>query len=116
MNVRPLPVCLMLALSLQLFAQVQPSLDLEKKIVDATPASLPQGPIAKNIRPDLSAYRLKGNVKQLTGYHSDAGQENREIDYDEYYSAAGFRTTTIRFLQGYPFQVTNFGFVDGYRV
>jgi hypothetical protein len=95
--------------------QAKPKVDLAKKITDATPAALPQGPRTGKTISDASDLNLKGKVKVVTEYSLESNG-TREIVSEKYFDEKGFLTKDINYEDGYPSSVTVWGWIDGERV
>ncbi|HEY0426727.1 MAG TPA: hypothetical protein VGC76_02870 [Pyrinomonadaceae bacterium] len=95
-------------------AQKKPKVDLAKKIADATPKSLPQTPVAEKLKSDAQDKNLKGKIKSVIEEYLVNGK--RERNSEEYYNEAGNLIKTVSYDEGYPTDVTVWGYIDGNRV
>jgi len=93
----------------------KPKVDLAKKIADATPAALPQGPRTGKPRSDAQDENLRGKVKSVIEYSQEPGGA-RVIDHEKYFDEDGYLIREIEYDEAYPSSVTVWGFVDGVRV
>lgn len=97
-------------------AQKKPKVDFAKKIDEATPALLPQSPVADKLKSDADDNNLKGRVKSLIEEVQYAGKKTRERTDEDYYDEKGNYIKTISFSDGYPTSVAVWGYIDGNRV
>jgi hypothetical protein len=114
-------VLILLVFSIFTNAQTKLSLEMAKKIEDATPKPLPQLPIAPRLKSDAQDGNLNGKVKRvveekedLSGTWSYQGRHFRSIiDFDEkgnYVKAVYFSSN------GNPYEIAVYGYIDGARV
>jgi hypothetical protein len=103
-----------LLLSSVSFSQKRPKADLAKKIAEATPAMLPQGPVSAWPISDAAADNLKAKVKSVINYSRGPGK-TRVVEGEEYYNESGNLIKSVSFDEGYPISVTVWGYVDGKR-
>ncbi len=94
---------------------------LKKKIADATPAPLPQEPVAKKLKSDAEDDRLKGKVKivasedeDLSGTWSVAGRKPSSTSY--YNQQGNMVKHELYDYRGNPMNITIYGYIDGDRV
>lgn len=98
------------------FAQKTPKVDFAKKIQEATPQELPQKPVAKKLKSDAQDNNLKGKVKSVIEYSQESGKKTREIYSEDYFNEDGNLIKNVTYDEGYPRNVTVWGYIDGHRV
>jgi hypothetical protein len=98
------------------FAQKPKKVDLAKKIEDATPQPLPQSPVIEKLKSDAQDNNLKGKVKSVIQETLEAGKIKRERSSEEYYNENGNLIKEVSYLDGFPSDVTIWGYIDGKRV
>lgn len=86
------------------------------KIEEATPKVLPQEPITAKLKTDAQDKNLKGKVKSVIEETQDSSSKKRELDSEEYYNEFGNLTKEISYSEGYPNNITVYGYIDGRRV
>ncbi len=94
---------------------------IEKKLNQATPAPLPQTPVAERFTSDAQEENLKGKIKYVLEESEDLSGEwysqGRNPDSEDFYNESGNRTKRIFYnFKGLPMSVTAYGFIDGARV
>jgi hypothetical protein len=99
------------------FALLDSKALIDAKIEEATPASLPQTPVAAKLKPDAADKNLKGKVKSVIEEMQDPNPKlKRERFSEEYYDESGNLTKEISFDEGLPDFITFWGYIDGNRV
>jgi YD repeat-containing protein len=86
------------------------------KIEEATPAPLPQEPMAKKAKSDTQDENLKGKVREIIEDTVYLPGTRRERSNEKYYDARGNLIKEITFEEGYPAHVEVWGYIDGNRV
>lgn len=86
------------------------------KIEEATPEPLPQEPVAEKVKTDAQDNNLKGKVKSVIENFQTTATSNSERYSEEYYNEKGNLLKEISYSEGYPDDVTVWGYVDGNRV
>ena len=93
---------------------------MKKKIADATPAALPQSPVAKKPRSDAEDENLKGKVKMVTRESEDLSGTwsvgKRKPSSIDYYNEAGNWTEKRLYdYRGNVMEISVYGYIDGDR-
>ena len=86
------------------------------KIEEATPAPLPQEPVAPKLKTDAQDENLKGKVKTILEDNQEGLKGTRRRLSEEYYNEAGNLVKKLTFDAGYPMEVEVWGYIDGNRV
>jgi len=102
------------------YSQKTKPIDYSQKIIEATPKSLPQTPVANRQTTDAQNDNLKGKVKSvveeregLTGVEKPIG---RRTSLFAYFDEQGNYLRTVTFeYRGRPTDVTVYGYIDGTR-
>lgn len=107
--------------SFRLLAPADVEAALKKKIADATPAPLPQQPVAGKLKSDAEDDGLKGKVKivaseneDLSGTWAVAGRKPSSTSY--YNEQGNLVKKELYDYRGNPLDITVYGYVDGDRV
>lgn len=94
---------------------------IAQRLIEATPAALPQSPIVKKLKTDAEDDGLKGKVKSVTqteedllGVRSFVGIKTA---FEEFYDENGNRIKHIGYNpEGIPNSITVYGFINGLKV
>jgi hypothetical protein len=97
------------------YAQKTPKIDFLKKIEDATPSPLPQGPVPSRVGRDARDKGLKGRVRTIVE-SMDAPGEFKGISDEYLFGADGNYLRTVSYKNGFPNEVTVWGYLNGSRV
>ena len=89
---------------------------VELKIEESTPKPLPQEPVAAKIKTDAQDSNLKGKIETVIEEIQESPNTKREQYSEKYYNEAGNLVKEISFDEGYPSDVTVWGYIDGSRV
>jgi hypothetical protein len=106
--------------SFKMLSEAEVEAAVRQKIAAATPAPLPQEPVAKKLKTDAQDEGLKGKVKTVfTGTEhlsGISGAGKRQPSSMEYYNEQGNLTGQETYdYQGNPMEVTVYGYLDGDR-
>ncbi len=97
------------------FKLLDPKIRLAQQVKEATPKPLPQSPVAKKLKSDAEDENLKGKVKSIIEYTQDkTGKKLKSSEY--FYNEQGNLIKEINYTNGYPFDVTVWGYIDSKRV
>lgn len=104
--------------SFKLLSQAEFDDALKRKIAEATPAPLPQEPVAKRARSDTEDAGLKGKVKSvLSETENFSSPGKRKPTSVEHYNHLGNLTKSEGFdWKGNLTSITVYGYIDGDRV
>jgi hypothetical protein len=86
------------------------------KIEEAMPKSLPQSPVAEKLKSDAQDSNLKGKVKSVIEDTQELPSIKRARFSEQYYNETGNLVKEISYEEGYPSDVTVWGYIDGNRV
>jgi hypothetical protein len=94
---------------------------INRKVAEATPLPLPQGPIATKPKSDADDENLKGPVKrvvaEIQGLSGRMAGKPRRLSSESYYNEGGnLVTKTLYNDSGQPLDITVYGYIDGNRV
>jgi hypothetical protein len=96
-------------------AQSAPKIDFDKKVREAT-SVLPQTPVVKKLRSDAEDQKFKGKVKSVIIDSDYINGTKRVRSGEQYFDESGNLVKEISFFEGYPDEVTVWGYIDGWRV
>lgn len=85
-------------------------------IAENTPKELPQTPAVARPLTDARENNLKGKVKTVIEESQDSPKAAREFYSEDDYDESGNLIKQISFFEGYPDEVTAWGWIDGARV
>lgn len=91
-------------------------------IAKNTPPALPQTPAVKKLKSDAEDENLKGKVKSIFQQSKFTKGERAgtppQKDSESYYNETGNLTRQVFYddTNGYPYQIRNYGYLDGNRV
>ncbi len=98
------------------FALLDSKLLIAAKLEEAEPKPLPQEPVVPKPKTDAQDNNLKGKVKSVIEDNQNYPKGKRERFSEEYYNEAGNLVREISYDNGYPSNVTVWGYIDGNRV
>ncbi len=95
--------------------------ELKRKIAEATPSPLPQAPVVRKLKSDAQDEGLRGRVKTVNTESEDLSGtwmvSARKPSSMKHYNQLGNLTEWDSFdYRGNPFEITVYGYVDGFRV
>ena len=96
-------------------AQSVPKIDFEKKVREAT-SVLPQTPVVKKLKSDAEDQNFRGKVKSVIVDSDYINGKKHVRSGEQYFDESGNLVKEISFFEGYPDEVTVWGYIDGRRV
>lgn len=109
---------LLLVLAGSAYSQKPPlRVDFALKIAEATPSEFTQSPVPSTFRGDLVERFLKGKVRRMVISAKYIGDtEPTYVLSEQEFDRNGNMTKSVDYHEGYPVQVTVYGFINGYKV
>ncbi|HLL99768.1 MAG TPA: hypothetical protein VK400_01830 [Pyrinomonadaceae bacterium] len=86
------------------------------KLAEAEPSPLPQTPAAAKFKSDALDNNLRSRVESVVEDIQYAGKAKRERHSERYYNEQGNLVREVDYLDGYPSDITVWGYIDGNRV
>lgn len=107
--------------SFEILSQAEIDAEVARAVEAATPAMLPQTPVAARPTTDAVDDGLKGKVRMLKLENQDLSgkwqNQTRHVSSVSEFNQAGERIKRISHdSTGYPFEITVYGYIDGSRV
>jgi hypothetical protein len=87
-----------------------------QKLKETVVEPLPQTPIVAKLKSDAADENLKGKVKTIFEETRKNLKSPREPSEEKYFDERGNMVREISYVNGYPFTVTAWGYLDGNRV